>query len=204
MDLSITFLIAVTIATFFPGKSYNVSYGDSCFSVLEFCHIFFLFYHVWRDTRICDKCFDVIFLIWHFCNKYFVVDYIFCDIICRFSFGLFLLVAILFFVIVNFEIIAFILLIFILVFIFFFFSDYVRTVCIYMFGVVTLMTCWYVLHLLCSRSIFPCAHISRKFCRHPWIGISRRGISHLLLKFLVLIVHSFGQISTKYCHGSSQ
>ena len=60
------------------------------------------------------------------------------------------------------------------------------------------------LHLLYSSSLFLCSHISRKSCRYPCIGILRRGIFHLLLKFLVLIFRLFSQISLKYCHGSSQ
>ena len=49
-----------------------------------------------------------------------------------------------------------------------------------------------------------CAYISRKLCRYPCIGILRRGIFHIFLKFLVLIVCSFGKILSEYCHRSSQ
>ena len=39
-------LIAVPIATFFPGKYCNVSYGDLCFCILEVCHVSFRVYHM--------------------------------------------------------------------------------------------------------------------------------------------------------------
>ena len=60
------------------------------------------------------------------------------------------------------------------------------------------------LYLLYARSCFPCVRIYRKLYRYPCIGTLLRGIFHLLLKFLDLIVCPFSQISSKYCHRSSQ
>ena len=34
-------LVSMSIATFFPSKSYIVSLSDSCFGVLEICHVIF-------------------------------------------------------------------------------------------------------------------------------------------------------------------
>ena len=109
MEFSVTSMIAIPISTFCSVKSYNISYGDSCFGVIEVCHTFFWVYHVWCGTGIRDKYVSVVLLVWCFCNKQFFVNYIFCDVFCRLFFGLFLLVAILFFFIRNFVIISFLL-----------------------------------------------------------------------------------------------
>ena len=58
------------------------------------------------------------------------------------------------------------------------------------------------LHLIYAISHLLCAGISCKLCMYPCIWILCRGIFHLLLRFLVPIVNSFGHISPKACHGS--
>ena len=52
------------------------------------------------------------------------------------------------------------------------------------------------------RILFHCACIYRKLCRYLCIGILHKGIFHILLRFLFLIVCSFVQISPNFCHGS--
>ena len=135
------------IGKFFPGKRSTVSCGDSCFHVLEVRHGFFQVYYMWCDTRIHDKCFAFMLLAWCFINKYFIVDYVFCDVVCILFSRLFLLVAILFFLIVQISIIAFILVIFVLVVLWFFFPDSLPTVFIYMSSFVAVMKFCYVCNL---------------------------------------------------------
>ena len=84
------------VATFCPDKCSTVSYSDSCFGVLEICHVFFKVYHVWIGTGICNTFLAVIVLVWHFRHKQFVIYYIFCDVVCRLFFVLLLLVEFLF------------------------------------------------------------------------------------------------------------
>ena len=129
-------------------------------------------------------------LVWCFYNKYFVLDYVFCDIVCRFFFRIVLLVA-------------------------FFCDDSFCKDCIYscylcshcyliflpwfyydIFSCHVLVNCsnGILVHSypLYDNSTFPCAHISHKSCRYPYIDILHRGSFHLLLNFLLLIVWSFG------------
>ena len=98
-----------------------------------------------------------------FCDKQFVLYYVFFDVVCRFHFRIFLLVEILFFVIGNFVINVFLLVIFMLVVIWFSLSDYLLTVFTNMSGFVTVMTCRYVCTLFMSAvlSIVPESPSSR-------------------------------------------
>ena len=114
MEFFFMYPIATPIITCCDDKCTTVSYGDSCFGVLEFHQIIFWVYHVWRGTRIHNKWFTVIVFVWCFCNNQFVVDYIFCDAVCRLSFEWFIIVAFVFLLIGNFSIIAFIIIIFVL------------------------------------------------------------------------------------------
>ena len=144
IDFPVTPLVAVIAVIFFHSKSPTFSYGDSCFWILEVCHFFFKVYYMWRGTGIRDKCFAAMMLVWRFCDKYFVVYYVLCDVVCRLFFRLFLHVAILFFVIVHFEIIVFLLVIFVFVVLLFFLSDYLPTVFIDMSRFVAAMSFWYI------------------------------------------------------------
>ena len=114
------------------------------FGVLEICHILFQVYHVWRLTVRHDKCFAVIVWVWCFHNKNFIVGYIFCGFVCKFYFGLFLLVAILFFVLVQFLIISFLIIFFVLVLTWYVFLSYIFTVFLEISWFVEVLTFWYV------------------------------------------------------------
>ena len=105
-------------------------------------------------TRIRDKCFAVMLLFWCFHDKYFFVNYAFCDMICRFFFGFFLPVKILYFVIVNFEIIFFLLVISGIVVPWFFFPDSLPTVFLDMSRFVAVMKFWYVCTLFMSAVFY--------------------------------------------------
>ena len=83
-------------------------------------------------------------LVWCFTNEYFVVDYVFYNVVYRLYFLLFLFVAILFFVIFHFAIIAFILVIFVLIVIWFFFPDSITTYFLVMFWLIAVMAFWYI------------------------------------------------------------
>ena len=144
MEFFVTSLIAMPISTFYPGKYSTISYGDFCFVILEVHHIFFQAYHILPVTGIRNKYLATIVLVWRYCNKHFVVDYFFCDVVCILFFGGFLYVAILFFVIVHFSIIAFLLLIFFLVALLFFFLDYLAIVFLDMNIFPVVVTLWYV------------------------------------------------------------
>ena len=98
---------------------------------------------MWHGTGIRDNYFPVMLLVWCFRNKYFVVAYVFYDVVCRF-FRLFLLVSIFFFVVVHFAIIAFLLVVFVLVVLWFFFPNSLPEVFLYIYGFVAVMTFWYV------------------------------------------------------------
>ena len=57
------FLVTVPISTCFPRKSYTVSYGESCFIVLDVCYFFFQVYHMYPGTVIHDKFLAVMLLV---------------------------------------------------------------------------------------------------------------------------------------------
>ena len=83
-------------------------------------------------------------LFWRFCSKYFLVDCIFCDVVCRLFFHLFLLLEIFFFVIGNFKTPIFVFIIFVLLVPWVFFRDHIVAVFLEMSRFVTVMTLWYV------------------------------------------------------------
>ena len=88
VELSIIYMIAVSIVTIWPGKSSNVSYGDLCLNILEVWYFFFWFYHMWRVTGIFDRCFSLMHLVWCFCDNYCFRRFIFlryCLQICYYS-----------------------------------------------------------------------------------------------------------------------
>ena len=69
---------------------------------------------------------------------------------------------------------------------------------------VAVMNCFCVISLF-MPSVFHLVTLNHaSFAGNHCIGIIVIGIIQLLLKFLVLIVHSFSEISQKCCHGSSQ
>ena len=118
-----------------------------------------------------------------FFNKQFVVDYVFCDIIFLLFYGIFLLIAILSLVIVHFEIIVFSLLTFVLVIYWPFFFYFLATFFLCMLCFLTVMTFLFCSNFLYARSPLNFAHISRKLCRYPCIGILRKGIFHILWRY---------------------
>ena len=145
MEYCITFMIAMPISTFFTSKCFTIYYSDSCFSGLEVCHVLFRFFHMWCGTRIRIKCFIVIVLVWHFCYEWNLVYYSFCEVVCRLSFGIFLLVEILLFMIPHFAIISFLFIIFLFfLFLDFSFADSPATFFLDMFNPVTITTLWYI------------------------------------------------------------
>ena len=144
MEFPATSMIAVPITKFFFGKCSTVSFSGSCFGVLEVWHVFFRFYYLWCSTQIHNKFFSVRVLFLRFCDKQFVVDYIFCDVVCRLFFGLFLPVEIYFFVIGHVSIITFLLIIFVLVVPWFFIVDNIVSVFLGVSGFVTVVTFWCV------------------------------------------------------------
>ena len=73
-----------------PWKYSTFSYSDSFFHIFYVCNIFFICYHMWSFTGICDKYLSVTFFAWNFCDKYFSVFYFLCNII-WFLFGPFTL-----------------------------------------------------------------------------------------------------------------
>ena len=83
-------------------------------------------------------------LVWCFCNKYFIVDQVFSDVVCILFFRFLLIIAILFFVIIWFAIITFLLVILVLVFLCSFFPEYFPEVSLEMSRFVAVMTLWYI------------------------------------------------------------
>ena len=83
-------------------------------------------------------------LVCYFCDKQFIVDYIFCDIVWWLFFRLFLPVSIFFLVIFHLSIIAFLIVIFVIVALWFFFSRSLPIVFIGMSRFVAVMKFWYV------------------------------------------------------------
>ena len=55
-------------------------------------------------------------------------------------------------------------------------------------------------HLLYTKSLPICTHISLKTQRYPWIGFLRKGIFHIILNYLFLVMCSFGHIFPRACH----
>ena len=99
---------------------------------------------MWCGTGIRDKDFAIMLLVWCFWNKYFIVDYVFSDIICRFLSRFLIIMEILFFAIIPFSIITFLLFIFVLVVLWFLFPDYFLTVFLEMYRFVVVITFLYV------------------------------------------------------------
>ena len=98
-------------------------------------------------------------LVWFFHNKPCVVDYVLCGTVCVFFYRLFLIAAILFFVMVHFLIIAFNLVIFVPVVLLFILPDYLLTVFLDISRFVLVMTFWYI-HTFCISEIFPLVPVS--------------------------------------------
>ena len=92
-------------------------------------------------------------LVWCFCNKYIILDSVFCDSFSRYLFCLFLIVAIFFLMIVH-VMISFIIVIFILVVLCFLFFDYLPTLFLDMSGFVTAMKFWYICPLFMIELFF--------------------------------------------------
>ena len=107
-----------------------------------------------------------------------------------FSAFFFLQLSFLFFI-VHFAIIVFLLVIFVLVVLCFLFPYFFPEVFLDVPRFVAVITFLARLHLLHDSSIFFWDRIYRKLCRYPRIRVLRRGIFHLLLKFLGLIIRSF-------------
>ena len=120
------------------------------------------FFYMWRVIGICNTCFSVMLLVWCIWDKQFVVDYVFCDVVCGLFFCLFLLVAIILFVIVHFAMIAFLLDVFVHVVPLFFFPGFLLTFFLDMSGFVIVMAFY-------DSSIFYCACISHKLFRYPCV-----------------------------------
>ena len=203
MDFSFTYLVSVPVAMFFSGNSYTVSYGDSCFIILEVCHIFFRVYHMWHGNGICHNIFFVMLLVWCLHNKQFVVDYVFCDVVCIFFFLLFLLVKIILLVIFNFGIIEFPLVIFFLVFPIFSFLDYLLTVFLDLSGFIAVIKFCFLCNFFMPEVFSLCPCFSQVI-QVPLYCDLHKEIFHMILNLLVLIVCSFCQIPPKYCNWSSK
>ena len=182
--VSVTYLVSVPISMFCPGTSSTVSYGDLCFIILEVRHIFLQFYNMWRGKGICDNIFSVMLLVWCFCNKRFVIDYVLCDFVCIVFLRLFLHVEIILFVSLYFWIMAFLLVIFVLVVpifsSFILFQPYFLT-CL---GLFQKLIFWVFAPSLFHK-YFPCARVSRKSCKYPCIITLRKGIFSYYLEFIV-------------------
>ena len=115
MESFVMSLIAVPITTFFTFNIFTLSYGDSCFWSFWGLSYFLLILPCVTWHRNLWYIFAFTVLIWHFCDKSFVVDYVFCDVVCILFSSLFLLVATHFFVFFHIEIIEFIFIVFVLV-----------------------------------------------------------------------------------------
>ena len=156
-------MIATPIALFLPGKSSTVSYSDSCFIVVEVLHVFFWVYHMWGGIGIHNECFTVMLLVWCFHDKEFIVDYVFCDVVCIFFFRLLPLLATIFFLIFHFAIISFILVILFLVVIQCLFPEYLPTVFLDIFGYFKVMAFWYVFNFF-MVGVFSLVTVSSASC----------------------------------------
>ena len=143
-------------------------------------------------------------LVLFFCSKQFILDNVFYYVVCRLFLRLFLLVTIFFFVIFHFAIIEYLLVILVFVVILFFFPYYIPKVFLDMSCFVTEMKFCYVCTFFMTEVFFIVTISIASRAGILVLVFSCRGIFHFLLKFLVLIVCSFGQISPKYCHESSQ
>ena len=203
MYFSVTSLVVLTITTFCPGKSFYVSYRDSCLCVLEVHQVFLRVYHLWFDTGIRDKYSSVMFLVLYFCDKKFIIYYVFCDVV-------WILFSVFFFLNQSFSSWFFILkyLHFFLLYIFLLFFEFYSLIIPQQY----LLTCPVLLQWWYFGTFAPylCHHYFTFYLYYPEVvqvplywNFMYRGF-FLLLKFLVLIVCSFDQISPKFCHGSSQ
>ena len=170
-------------------------WGSSCF-LLSFPYV------TWHENSPYIFCFHALGLM---ISRWRVRHWLFLLWRCfGFLFHHFILEATLLFVIFHLEIIAFLIAIFILAFIWSFFCDSIPTVFLDLSGFVWVITCWYI-HTFFMPEVSSFVTVSHSggagVC---CIGILCRGLFHILLEFLVMIVYSFGQISPKDYHESSQ
>ena len=177
MEFSVTSLITMPVTTFCPSQSSTVSYVESYFGVLEACTILFWGFCVWHGTIIRDKCFSVMVLVWFFCDKPFVIDYIFCEVVCIYFLAFFFLYQS--FSLWSFTLQSFIFLLLCLLFLF---------LCYYLWFSCNGIS-WHVQvchgsdilvrsHFLYASIPLTCSRIYHKLFMYTCIGILRKGIFH--------------------------